>query len=542
MSSARFPLSVLTAIVLACAALPLLGQNPLPAPPAPGANPAPTPAEIRQEQPAFYVRAEVDHPSRHYREGETLSLKITCEADAYLYVLYQQADGQVFQIFPNSGQPENRVKGKELLQIPAADDLFRWQIGAPFGKEAIKVLASKKPLPELADPELRRQRFNPVPTEAIAGVKQALATDVPAKDWGEVDIDITTHDLNESAPKSVARRFGVFFGASEYEFNAEMAAASRDKRGLNLATPVTDVRTVSDLMRQQGKLDEVRVYTNAQYTRAAMQRVLTDWLPKVSSEGDTIVVYVSGRGSAMPDDNGDEADGWDELLLPHDFLKFDVLHALWLRLAQGRLDPSLKPRVTALVARLESAGIKFGPEMTEKDQDEAELLVWRWTSISDDLFGRWLQALSGRQVVVILDAAMAQGFADGKRTPTTTKGIEPPRTFDFLDREMSRLKDIGQTNQALLAASYPSQFPLEQVAERDLSLLTYYLTACLERDTGTVNLKRAYADCDAGMKRYFASQDFQAINRRLEGLGQQPLSPFAPILVDYCEPDVVLKP
>jgi len=56
------------------------------------------PQAIQQQQPAFLVRAEVDHASRSYADGDAMSLEVVSEIDAFLYVLYQQADGTVFQI------------------------------------------------------------------------------------------------------------------------------------------------------------------------------------------------------------------------------------------------------------------------------------------------------------------------------------------------------------------------------------------------------------------------------------------------------------
>jgi hypothetical protein len=48
----------------------------------------------RNRQPAFLVRAEVNHATRDYREGDALSVGVASEVDAYLYVFYQQADGK----------------------------------------------------------------------------------------------------------------------------------------------------------------------------------------------------------------------------------------------------------------------------------------------------------------------------------------------------------------------------------------------------------------------------------------------------------------
>src|SRR4051794_22001180 len=88
--------------------------------------------QIQNGRPKFLVRAWVDRPYRIYGEGEAITLKVRCEEDALLYVLYQQADGKIFQIFPNSGQPDNRIKGMQDIQVPGLDDAFRWVVGPPF--------------------------------------------------------------------------------------------------------------------------------------------------------------------------------------------------------------------------------------------------------------------------------------------------------------------------------------------------------------------------------------------------------------------------
>ena len=52
-------------------------------------------------------------------------------------------------------------------------------------------------------------------------------------------------------------------------------------------------------------------------TRAAILAGLDD-LAATSEPGDTVVVYYSGHGSQAPDQNGDEAGGYDEIILPSD--------------------------------------------------------------------------------------------------------------------------------------------------------------------------------------------------------------------------------
>ncbi len=88
---------------------------------------------IQQQEPSFYVRASCDHASGVYYESETLGLRVQCEIDAYVYVVYRQADGKTYQIFPNSVQSDNCVKAGVETPIPASDDLFRWEVAVRQG-------------------------------------------------------------------------------------------------------------------------------------------------------------------------------------------------------------------------------------------------------------------------------------------------------------------------------------------------------------------------------------------------------------------------
>src|SRR5579871_2256734 len=130
---------------------------PEPMPPDPKPPAAGTPDSIEQSQPKFFVVAEADRASREYYDGEQIGIKVKCEIDAYLYVLYTQADGQSYVVFPNSATPNNQVKAKQSVQLPSANDTFRWTVGAPFGKEELKVVASRVKIPAFEKPEVRRQ-------------------------------------------------------------------------------------------------------------------------------------------------------------------------------------------------------------------------------------------------------------------------------------------------------------------------------------------------------------------------------------------------
>ncbi len=103
-----------------------------------------------------------------------------------------------------------------------------------------------------------------------------------------------------------------------------------DYRHLNadLRGPVNDVRLMAETLGARGA-DSITVLTDAgailpagvvhrgQPTRAAILSELGD-LPATVKDGDTVFFYFSGHGSQAPDRNGDEAGGYDEILLPTD--------------------------------------------------------------------------------------------------------------------------------------------------------------------------------------------------------------------------------
>jgi hypothetical protein len=62
---------------------------------------------------------------------------------------------------------------------------------------------------------------------------------------------------------------------------------------------------------------EVTKLLNAQATRAGMVKAISD-LIQSGKDGDTLVFTYSGHGSWLPDKNGDEGDGRDEMLCPQD--------------------------------------------------------------------------------------------------------------------------------------------------------------------------------------------------------------------------------
>jgi len=470
---------------------------------------------IRNSQPAFLVRAEVNKTTRDYREGDSLSIRVASEVDAYVYVVYQRADGELFLVFPNRFQPNRRVPARQAVEIPARDDFFRWRVGPPFGKEMVKVIAAKEPIRELAGLESGEERYAAVSQKRLKGAELELGKTQP-EDWAEHDVAIHTYGRDQAPGLTEARRYGVFFGVSDHLFNTEAEQLSKGRNKLNLPCAHRDARVLADLLREVGQLSDLRVYTNERATRQQLEQTIDQWLPVVSRPGDTVFIFFSGHGAKIPEQK--DAPCREAFLIPYDFVPGGVYRLLRDTFERG--DP-VHGRFPEWRSVVENAGPMA---------DEALI---HHTAVSDTLFARWVQRLDGRQVIVILDICHAGGFAEaGRQDAEAGKAI----AARFLDNTLPRLKAIGQQDCAVWAACGSLQYAQVRV-EHDLSVMTYYLLEHVRQALGPVELAQSHQYCKARMKEYF-----MRVNAARQAAGQPPMTEHEPRLFNSCTRPVYLKP
>jgi hypothetical protein len=414
--------------------------------------------EVRNERASFMVRVDVDHPKRIYQRGDTMTVTVRSEEPGYLYLFYFMADGNVSCLFPNKFQQHNCIPAKQDVTVPAVGADFRIRIGPPFGWEVLKAVVSLKPLKSLDIQELTRGQMTEVGTKGIRGAYVEQLKPEPAT-WAEHDVWILTIERGEDAStmgettprrsptvRGAKRRVGVFVGVAEFS----------DKRIRRLEAPDDDAKMMRQVMCRVGQLDESFLLVNKQATLANLRYTICSQVAERTGPGDTVIIYMSTHGARCADtkkgkhgdedseEHGDEVDGFDEFLV----------------LYNTNID-----RVSTI----------------------------RDTALMDDAFGRWLQILDGREIIVILDTCHSGGQATDKQADRAkdlprfskhVKGFTMPDVrddgdFDFLDGEIARTKDIGQRDAALLAASESSQKAFER-REGDFSVMTHYLIELLK--------------------------------------------------------------
>ena len=139
----------------------------------------------------------------------------------------------------------------------------------------------------------------------------------------------------------LAARKALLIGINDYR-----ALPSSSRKGTSdLRGPVNDVTAIRRaLISYYGFTEEdIRVLLNDRATRQDIRTAFDKWLVNGTRPGDTVLLYFSGHGSTVPDYNGDEEDGFDEVLCPYDMVPqggyniiLDDDLALWLARLNGR--------------------------------------------------------------------------------------------------------------------------------------------------------------------------------------------------------------
>ncbi len=374
---------------------------------------------------SFMISVDVDKPNRTYQEGDLMTVRVKAEKECYVYLVYYSGETATV-LFPNQHQKQNKIPAQTVVSIPDEDAPFRFRTTGPFGKEVLHVIASEKELSSIPKPE-----GNVAFKSLEANNLRAMTVEVNQKDkksWSEARIDVTTFP-KDTAPPKTGRRVAVCIGISDYVHD----------RVTDLQVSHLDAMKMADAFKEKCNMDEVVLLTNDQATRANIEQAIFHQLVDSTRPGDSVFIFFSGHGGRTSDQNGDEADGFDEYLVPHD-------------------------------------GILGKPE----------------TMILDDTFARWMQELSGREVAIIMDNCYSGGASkaiDGAAVAPKAIGKANHKAvaYDGIEVELKRSKDLGQQNTVVVAACMANQLAWEMPASQKGSVLTHYLIESLDDKSSDTN-------------------------------------------------------
>lgn len=142
--------------------------------------------------------------------------------------------------------------------------------------------------------------------------------------------DLRTKQFSVVNPQSNGRTRAVLIGINYTGQKGELNGC------------VNDVKMMKNFITQRGFNDapsHMRILTDdPQFAHAppTARNIIEalEWLVQGAAAGDSLFVHYSGHGSQLPDDNGDEADGYDETLVPVDsrhYCTWITKHRPWVR-------------------------------------------------------------------------------------------------------------------------------------------------------------------------------------------------------------------
>jgi hypothetical protein len=147
-------------------------------------------------------------------------------------------------------------------------------------------------------------------------LKQRKYTQVPQLSSSR-KVDLKLDRFSVMNPNPNGRTRAVLIGINYFGQKGELAGC------------VNDVRMMKNFVVQSGFSDRpehMQILTDDPTFHTALPTAeniikALQWLVRDAQPGDSLFLHYSGHGGQLPDDDGDEADGYDETLIPVDYQK-----------------------------------------------------------------------------------------------------------------------------------------------------------------------------------------------------------------------------
>ncbi len=248
--------------------------------------------------------------------------------------------------------------------------------------------------------------------------------------------------------KNYPGKYAIVVGVADYQYLKDLNYTDDDAQDF-----------YNTLVNKCGfQSDNIKLLTNSQATRSAIQDAITNWLDAREGSQSQVVIFFSGHGgNDMPDSNGDETYGDDEYICPYD----------------------------------------------------SSLYSWAY-DISDDQLDTWLSALESQNIVVFIDSCFSGGMIRGPQD-AVSRGISKA-TGEAVTAEASVegdgfARDINKPGRVVLTASSDTQSSWEFGSLQN-GAFTYYLVEGLQSsaaDTssnGMVSAEEAYTYLQSRVDNY----------------------------------------
>ncbi len=275
----------------------------------------------------------------------------------------------------------------------------------------------------------------------------------------------------QRAPRHVA----LFIGIGDYKVLTDVPNFAVNGGLTDLSGPENDIRRMQASLLQWGFTDtaDVKVLTNSAATRDGIARSFRWLQQRASDSSDVVMVYYSGHGTHVPDENHEEADGEDEAIVPYDAVDFS---------------------------------------------QPAQVVI-------DDSLGVWLGALTTRNVTFIVDACFSGSITRGEPRGHA-KGLQTSRALSVNDGPRDGLREGGVRGlgHTVISASrsfeVAQELPFPRSSTHYNGVLTYHLTRLFDGASATRGLR--YDELMGALRQAVAGESVSQIPQ-IEGDSTSPL-------------------
>ena len=114
-------------------------------------------------------------------------------------------------------------------------------------------------------------------------------------------------------------KIALIIAIGNYASEGDLSYITPATRGWMKINSNNDIPLITAALKAQGFCDDnIKVIEDQEATKEGIKTAIQTYLIDKSNPGDIAFLHFSGHGQQIMDDNGDEADGWDEALIPHD--------------------------------------------------------------------------------------------------------------------------------------------------------------------------------------------------------------------------------
>ncbi len=235
--------------------------------------------------------------------GEQVSFSVMAGRAGYITLWDVGTSGRVQRLYPRESGRNMHIDANRNYGYGGPDSSYVFRASGPAGFEDVYAVWSRSP-------DIQPLHFSYASARGFSR-DLSVVENRPRTDWATAKVTFKITGSGESSPPSTPlfKRSAIIAGGNVYllAMGANVAGLSRTN---------ADAAAFSTAMEQLfGTRIEARIYTNVTMDDFANGM---RWLKGMAQPQDYVIVFYSGHGSFVRDNNGDEEDGFDEVFVPYD--------------------------------------------------------------------------------------------------------------------------------------------------------------------------------------------------------------------------------